>query len=105
MTDMAPIADEAATRFAFSLLRSAYLDLAHTLLRIEAEPARELLQSVEHRIAYRLGSLAQTGPNASGENTPLAKAAGQVQAVLRHAYGSSDGLNELAISAADRLDT
>lgn len=87
MTDMTPIADEAATRFAFSLLRSAYLDLAQTLLRIEAEPARELLQAVEHRIAYRLGSLAQDAADGGPQETALAVAAGQVRAVLRDAQG------------------
>jgi|GraSoiStandDraft_9_1057307.scaffolds.fasta_scaffold1008449_1 hypothetical protein len=87
MTDMTPIADEAATRFAFSLLRSAYLDLAQTLLRIEAEPARELLQAVEHRIAYRLGSLAQDESDGAPQETALAVAAGQVRAVLRDAQG------------------
>ncbi|MBE7196884.1 MAG: hypothetical protein INR70_03660 [Parafilimonas terrae] len=85
MTNMTPIADEAATRFAFSLLRSAYLDLAQTLLRIEAEPARELLQAVEHRVVYRLGALAQTDPDIIPQETALAAAAGQVQAVLRDA--------------------
>lgn len=87
MTDMTPIADETATRFAFSLLRSAYLDLAQTLLRLEEEPARALLESVEHRIAYRLGALAQTNPDAVPEQPALAVAAGQVQAVLRDARG------------------
>ena len=82
MTDMTPIADEAATRFAYSLMRSAYLDLAQTLLRIDAEPARELLQAVEHRIAYRLGSLATD--DVAGESA-LNVAAGQVRAVLREA--------------------
>ncbi|MCJ2017809.1 hypothetical protein MKK84_10305 [Methylobacterium sp. E-065] len=86
MNTMTPIADEAATRFAFSLLRSAYLDLAQTLLRIEAEPARELLQGVEHRIAYRLGSLARIESDAVPGETALAVAAGQVQAVLRDAH-------------------
>ncbi|SDM57255.1 hypothetical protein SAMN05216360_102477 [Methylobacterium phyllostachyos] len=85
MTDLKPIADEAATRFAFSLLRSAYLDLAQTLLRIEAEPARELLQGVEHRIAYRLGSLGQGDVEGHLQASALAAAAGQVQAVLRDA--------------------
>ncbi|GJE09752.1 MULTISPECIES: hypothetical protein [Methylobacterium] len=85
MTDMTPIADEAATRFAFSLLRSAYLDLAQTLLRIDAEPARELLQAVEHRITYRLGSLATDGADGLAGETTLAAAAGQVRAVLRDA--------------------
>lgn len=85
MTEMKPIADEAATRFAFSLLRSAYLDLAQTLLRIEAEPARALLQGVEHRIVYRLGSLGQNNPAEFPEAHALAAAAGQVQAVLRDA--------------------
>jgi hypothetical protein len=85
MTDMTPIADEAATRFAFSLLRSAYLDLAQTLLRIDAEPARELLQAVEHRITYRLGSLATDHGDGRVEETALALAAGQVRAVLRDA--------------------
>ncbi|QGY03008.1 hypothetical protein MMSR116_14790 [Methylobacterium mesophilicum SR1.6/6] len=85
MTDMTPIADEAATRFAFSLLRSAYLDLAQTLLRIDADPARELLQAVEHRIAYRLGSLAADHGDGRVEDSALALAAGQVRAVLREA--------------------
>jgi hypothetical protein len=85
MTDMTPIADEAATRFAFSLLRSAYLDLAQTLLRIDAEPAREVLQAVEHRIAYRLGSLASSDADGRVEDSALAIAAGQVRSVLREA--------------------
>ncbi|WP_287082438.1 hypothetical protein [Methylobacterium sp.] len=46
MTDMTPIADEAATRLAFGLMRSAYLDLARTLRSIEKEPANELLGCV-----------------------------------------------------------
>ena len=87
MTDMTPIADEAATRFAFSLLRSAYLDLAQTLVRIDAEPARELLQAVEHRIADRLGALARDDINGLAGETALSAAAGQVRAVLRDAQG------------------
>ena len=88
MTDMTPIADEAATRFAFSLLRSAYLDLAETLRRIEAEPARDLLQAVEHRIAYRLGSLAEHEPESGRSDSALAAAVAQVRAVLREAQGT-----------------
>lgn len=87
MTDMTPIADETATRFAFSLLRSAYLDLAQSLLRIDEEPARALLEAVEHRITYRLGALAQTDPDDIPEQPALAVAAAQVQAVLRDARG------------------
>jgi hypothetical protein len=87
MTDMMPIADEAATRLAFSLMRSAYLDLAQTLVRIEAEPARELLQAVENRITYRLGSLANDGPEGAPKETALQVAAGQVRSVLREAQG------------------
>ena len=88
MTDMMPIAGEAATRLAFSLMRSAYLDLAQHLLRIEAEPARELLQAVENRIAYRLGSLAQASPNEASQESALTIAAGQVRSVLREAQGA-----------------
>jgi hypothetical protein len=88
MTEMTPIADEAATRFAFSLLRSAYLDLAEMLLRIDRDPARELLQAVEHRIAYRLGSLATEEADGTPEGSALAVAAGQVQAVLRDAQAA-----------------
>ena len=87
MTDMTPIADEAATRFAFSLLRSAYLDLAQTLVRIDAEPARELLQAVEHRIVDRLGALAKDDVDGLVGETALSVAAGQVRAVLRDAQG------------------
>jgi hypothetical protein len=87
MTDMTPIADEAAARLAFSLMRGAYLDLAQTLLRIEEEPARELLQGVEHRIAYRLGHLGQDLPDEAPQQTAIAMAAGRVRAVLREAQG------------------
>ena len=82
MTDMTPIADEAATRFAFSLLRSAYLDLAQALLRIDEEPARELLEAVENRIVFRLGALA--ADDHVGD-AALMVAAGQVRSVLRDA--------------------
>lgn len=85
MTELKSIADEAATRFAFSLLRSAYLDLAQTLIRIEEEPARALLQAVENRIVYRLGNLAADDPENLPQANALAVAAGQVQAILRDA--------------------
>ncbi|MCJ2053170.1 hypothetical protein [Methylobacterium sp. J-070] len=88
MTVMSPIAEDTATRFAFSLLRSAYLDLAQTLLRIDADPARELLQAVEHRIAYRLGALATDEVDGTEKETALARAAGQVQTVLRDAQAA-----------------
>ncbi|MCJ2073531.1 hypothetical protein MKK75_32895 [Methylobacterium sp. J-030] len=84
-TNLAPSADDAATRFAFSLLRSACLDLAPTLRCIEAEPARALLQAVEHRTADRRGALARTEPDAVARAVDLAVAAGQVQVVLRDA--------------------
>lgn len=85
MTDMTPIADEAAARFAFSLLRSAYLDLAQALLRIDEEPARELLEAVEHRIVFRLGTLAADDADGRVGEAALVVAAGQVRSVLRDA--------------------
>ncbi|WP_331326200.1 hypothetical protein [Methylobacterium fujisawaense] len=86
MTDMTPIADEAATRLAFGLMRSAYLDLARTLRSIEMEPANELLRAVEHRIVYRVGSSAeQDCPDGSMQEGALALAAGRVRSVLREA--------------------
>lgn len=88
MTDMTPIADEAATRLAFGLLRRAYLDLAQQLMRIEPEPARELLHSVEHRIVDGLGSLTLGISGGAPQETPLAVAASQVRSVLREARGA-----------------
>ena len=88
MTDMTPIADETATRLAFSLMRGAYLDLAQMLRRIEDEPARELLETVENRIAYRLGSLGQGFPEDAPQQSAIATAAGRVRAVLREAQES-----------------
>ena len=85
MTEMKPIADEAATRLAFSLMRSAYLDLARTLRSIEKEPACELLRAVEHRIVYRLGSSLQDVSDDAPQEGALALAAGHVRAVLREA--------------------
>ncbi|MGH1591729.1 hypothetical protein ACRBEV_29290 [Methylobacterium phyllosphaerae] len=85
MTEMMPIADDAATRLAFGIMRSAYLDLARTLRSIEDDTARELLQAVEHRITYRLGSFEKEAPNGAKRNTALACAAGHVRAVLREA--------------------
>ncbi|MBY0254830.1 MAG: hypothetical protein K2X54_26175 [Methylobacterium organophilum] len=86
MTDMTPIANEAATRLAFGLMRSAYLDLARTLRGIEREPANELLRAVEHRIVYRLGSSAALDcPDGSAQEDALALAAGRVRSVLREA--------------------
>jgi hypothetical protein len=85
MTDMTPIADEAATRLAFSLMRSAYLDLARTLRSIEREAACELLRAVEHRIAYRLGSVGENPADATPQADALTVAAGRVRAVLREA--------------------
>jgi hypothetical protein len=85
MTDMMPIADEAATRLAFGLMRSAYLDLAHTLRSIEEDSARELLQAVEHRIEYRLGSSVLSAPDEAAQESALALAAGRVRSVLREA--------------------
>jgi hypothetical protein len=85
MTVMTPIADEAAARLAFSLMRSAYLDLAQALLRIDEEPARELLQTVENRIAYRLGSAGAVEADGTLQETAIAIAAGRVQTVLREA--------------------
>ncbi|XYD09888.1 hypothetical protein R1A27_04885 [Methylobacterium sp. NMS12] len=85
MSEKTPIADEAATRLAFGLMRSAYLDLARTLRGIEDDAARELLQAVESRIVYRLGSSVEDGPDGSVRNTVVALAAGQVRAVLREA--------------------
>lgn len=86
MTDMTPIADEAAARLAFSLMRGAYLDLAQTLLRIEEGPARELLQGVENRIVFRLGHLGRGLPDGAPQQTAIASAAGRVRAVLREAH-------------------
>lgn len=88
MKESSPIADEAATRLAFSLMRSAYLDLAHTLRSIEDEPARELLEAIENRIAYRLGSTGVDEQAGNPEETPLVLAAGRVRAVLREARES-----------------
>ncbi|MFC6051119.1 hypothetical protein ACFPYM_25090 [Methylobacterium hispanicum] len=88
MTDMTPIAAEAAARLAFSLMRSAYLDLAQTLLRMEEGPARALLQGVEHRIAYRLGYLGEGIPEDAPQKTAIATAAGRVRAVLREAQAT-----------------
>lgn len=85
MTDMMPIADEAATRLAFSLMRNAYIDLAHTLRSLDEDAARELLQTVECRIEYRLGSSAQDAPDEPPQETVLAIAAGRVRSVLREA--------------------
>ncbi|MDP4002159.1 hypothetical protein [Methylobacterium sp. NEAU K] len=85
MTEMMPIADEAATRLAFSLMRSAYLDLAHTLRSIDEGPARDLLQAVEYRIEYRLGSSAQDASDESPQESAIAVAAGRVRSVLREA--------------------
>ncbi|MEE7501957.1 hypothetical protein ACLBXO_26690 [Methylobacterium sp. C33D] len=85
MTEMSPIADEAAARLAFGLMRSAYLDLARTLRGLEDETARELLRTIENRIVYRLGSSAEDAPDGSVRETALALAAGQVRAVLREA--------------------
>ncbi|WP_149311594.1 hypothetical protein [Methylobacterium sp. P1-11] len=85
MTETMPSADEVATRLAFGLMRSAYLDLAQTLRGIEDDAARELLHAVENRINYRLGSSVEDGPDGSVRRTVLAAAAGQVRAVLREA--------------------
>ncbi|WP_149312188.1 hypothetical protein [Methylobacterium sp. P1-11] len=85
MTDMTPIADEAATRLAFGLMRSAYLDLARTLRSIEKDPANELLRAVEHRIVYRLGSAGHDCPDGSTQEGALTLAAGRVRSVLREA--------------------
>ncbi len=89
MTDLNQIADHAEARVAFSLLRDAYMDLAQTLLRIEEEPARELLRGVEQRTSLRLvtadGETASEGP---GSGT-FAKAAEPVCAVLRAAQAAA----------------
>ncbi|MGH1574317.1 hypothetical protein ACRAWG_31305 [Methylobacterium sp. P31] len=85
MTDMMPIADEAATRLAFSLMRSAYLDLAHTLRSIDEDAARELLQAVEYRTEYALGSSAQDASDETPQEGAIATAAGRVRSVLREA--------------------
>ena len=85
MTDMMPIADEAATRLAFALMRNAYIDLARTLRSIDENAARELLSAVEHRIDYQLGSSVQDASGETPQDKPLAIAAGRVRSVLREA--------------------
>ena len=85
MTDMMPIADEAATRLAFALMRNAYIDLARTLRSIDENAARELLQAVEYRIDYQLGSTAQDASDETPQESAIATAAGRVRSVLREA--------------------
>lgn len=85
MTDMTPIADDAATTMTFGLLRDAYLDLAQTLLRIEEVSARDLLQAIEKRAALRLNALEDEVLKDPLEQTALAIAAAPVLAVLREA--------------------
>lgn len=85
MTDMTPIADDAATTMTFGLLRDAYLDLAQTLLRIEEVSARDLLQAIEKRAALRLTALEDEVLKDPLEQTALAIAAAPVLAVLREA--------------------
>ncbi|MBE7196437.1 MAG: hypothetical protein INR70_01360 [Parafilimonas terrae] len=85
MTDMTPIAGEAATRLAFSLMRRAYLDLARTLRSIEDEPACELLQAVENRLQDRLGGSAQGDGGETPHGDAIASASWRVRRVLREA--------------------
>jgi hypothetical protein len=85
MTDMMPIAGEAATRLAFALMRNAYIELARALRSIVENGARELLQTVEYRIEYQLGSSAQGAPDGTPEENAIATAAGRVRGVLREA--------------------
>jgi hypothetical protein len=85
MTDMMPIADEAATRLAFSLMRGAYIDLAHTLRGLDENAARELLQTVEYRMEDMLGAPAQDASDETPQEASLAIAAGRVRAALREA--------------------
>jgi hypothetical protein len=77
MTDLLPIADEAAVRLSFCLMRNAYLDLARMLRSIDEDAARELLQAVEYQIEYRLGSSAKDAPGETPQETSLAAAAGR----------------------------
>ena len=71
MTDMTPIADGAATRLAFSLMRSAYIDLAHMLRSIEEGAALEVLEAVEYRTNYRLGSSGEDNSDRAPRQTAI----------------------------------
>lgn len=79
------VADEAATRLAFGLMRSAYLDLARMLRSIEEEPARELLQAVENRLHYRLGTPTPEVSTGAPRTKAIAAASKRVREVLREA--------------------
>lgn len=85
MTDTIQIADEAATRLAFGLMRSAYLDLARMLRSIEDEPARELLEAVENRLHYRLGTPVQDVSPELPRTKAIVTASQRVREVLREA--------------------
>ncbi|MGU3537355.1 hypothetical protein [Methylobacterium sp. A54F] len=88
MTDMTPIAEDAAAKVAFDLLREAYLDLAQMLLRIEEEPARELLKNVEQLTSLKLSCLDHASLAGTAEQAAVAMAAQPVQDVLRAAHAA-----------------
>ncbi len=85
MNDMTPIASEAATRLAFSLMRRAYLDLARSLRSIEDEPACELLRSIENRLKDRLDGSQQSGSEDPSRRDAMMSASRRVRRVLREA--------------------
>ncbi|GJE33469.1 hypothetical protein [Methylobacterium oxalidis] len=85
MADQPQTHEGAAARISFDLLREAYIDLAHRLLSIEEEPARELLRSVEQRAVLKISTLCDSEAVLMPNPEVLAAAAAPVCAVLREA--------------------
>ena len=85
MINMDQLPDSDAAKVAFVMLSEAYMDLAQTLLRIEEEPARELLRGIEQRAALKLDSVETDGADPIADIETVALAAVPFRAVLREA--------------------
>ena len=92
MNESHSVLEQAADKAAFNLLREAYFDLAHTLLRIEEEPARELLRSVEQRTALKLTNF--DALESASDAEILAMAGPSVCAVLKDAQEATEGTTQ-----------
>jgi len=78
-----------AAQLAFVLLGEAYADLARSLLKIDEEPARELLRSVELRAQRKLDSFHEHDADATSDRELMNHAAQPVLVVLRGSHAAA----------------
>ncbi|AWN39972.1 hypothetical protein [Methylobacterium durans] len=82
MLELSHAQTEVTSQIAFSLLSDAYADLARTLIEIEEEAARQLLQNVQQRAALHCSQVQEADTDSAIRTQILSAAADQVQAVL-----------------------